>query len=154
MENTFKPRKGCGLTLGFLTGWVGVFIVDSCGNLFLKTDGGMNFVDFNFGFLLPAYIFIGLPIALTLGLILGHAIWALFEIKNLTQIRHAMLGGGIVGALLGGTNFYLTFSYTNILHNLADLASTIVIGILAGWVTHKVGYPKAAVRPFLTDVEA
>ena len=147
METLAKPRKVRGLLTGILTGWVGVLIIDMLSYTFSSDAGGMNLVDFNFVFLLPAYVIIGLPIALTLGLIFGNIIWALFEMKGFTKMRHALLGGGIVGALLGGANFYLTLDLEYILYNLADLASTIAVGVVAGFVTHIVGYPKPGLEP-------
>ncbi len=100
----------------------------------------MSFVEFCFGILIPAYVIIGLPIAMLTCIIPGYVIWNEFERRKKYEIKHAVIAGGLLGAFLGGISFHLMGGKEVTFLNMADLTSTIFIGMISGFVAHRVAY--------------
>ena len=139
MPEKFKPRKLYGLTMGSLTvcfslSMFGAFAAVSNGQIVSI----IGFIDMFFLALANMLFPIG-PFVFIVCFSLGGITWVLFEAAGLTKMRHALMGGSLVGFTIGLIAWALErpekFSTC-----LAYFAVPITIGILASFVTHRIGY--------------
>ena len=138
METYCKPDKGLGLLCGSITSWVCALILQA---YFVAQGDGQSAIgvtEFFLVVILPLYIIFALPIALILCFTFGGVTWYIFEALRLTQRRHAILGGAIVGAFMALALFYLNENDSDGLFPLT--LYVIIIGALTGYVTHYIGY--------------
>jgi len=141
MEKRIAPRKVVGLTWGTVTAWFGVFLFYMCSTMSIEsTQDAVNAIEFFFLFLITWYLAFGLPIAFIICFTFGGLAWYIFEAFHLTKMRHALLGGGIVGAILGVLTIFMSYGINDFKTVITHVASPILIGILSGFVTHYFGY--------------
>lgn len=143
MEAQVKPQKFIGLAYGTVTAWFCILMVQAFSMLIgPNNSGAAGLAEIFFLVILPANVKFGLPIAFIVCVPLGGIAWYIFEALHLTKLKHAVLGGGLVGVFLSVLIFLFNDGITST-GNLAYLTIPILIGALAGFVTHKTGYGKA-----------
>jgi len=136
VENEFIPRKFVGLTCGTFTAWLSLVLLQ-----FLSMTITGASTEFFFKVLLPLNLIFGLPIAIIVCFTFGSITWYICEALHLTKLRHAILGGAIIGIALTGIFYLLNEGIAHIY-----LGIPVILGVLASCVTHVVGYAKPPVH--------
>jgi len=138
MDIKAKPRKLLGLTCGTLTAWfcVLVFHLFSAG----ISNDIISTIKFFFTVLIWWYVIIGLPIAFIVCLTFGGLTWYIFEALRRTKLRHAIVGGAVVGAIFGIWLILMSRDTTEVTIIITYMLPPILIGMASGFVTHYFGY--------------
>lgn len=140
MDSDNIPNKLLGLSCGTFTAWFAVPLIHLVSIIFdpNSTDviGGLQFLGL---VMLSLYVMFGLPIAAILFFTIGGSTWYICEALSMVKMRHAIIGGAVVGVIISGW-IYVMERETTAPIELGYLTLPILIGIVSATATHHFGY--------------